>query len=102
MHVRTTMGALLWVDPVAHASECRRFDSYVVPGPGAEDCDLFTGAIGALALTAPLRPGAATRIPGPVKVVSAGYSVVSGPRELKGVIEPAGRAVAMSHLSPLQ
>nr|VTP03813.1 hypothetical protein BIN_B_05271 [Mycobacterium riyadhense] len=29
-----------------HASECRRFDSYVVKGPGATDCDFFTGAIG--------------------------------------------------------
>jgi hypothetical protein len=35
VHVRTTIGALLWVDPVVHASECRRFDSYVVRGPGA-------------------------------------------------------------------
>jgi hypothetical protein len=35
VHVRTTIGALLWLDPVVHASECRRFDSYVVRGPGA-------------------------------------------------------------------
>jgi hypothetical protein len=35
VHVRTTIGALLWVDPVVHASECRGFDSYVVRGPGA-------------------------------------------------------------------
>lgn len=35
MHVPTTIGALLWVDPVVHASECGRFDSYVAPGPGA-------------------------------------------------------------------
>jgi hypothetical protein len=36
----------LWVDPVVHAAECRRFDSYVVKGPGAGDCDFFAGAIG--------------------------------------------------------
>ncbi len=28
-------GGALWVDPVVHASGCRRFDSYVVRGPGA-------------------------------------------------------------------
>ena len=38
--------AALWVDPAVHADECRRFDSYVVKGPGPEDCDFFTGAIG--------------------------------------------------------
>jgi hypothetical protein len=27
----------LWVDPAAHANECRRFDSYVVKGPGPDD-----------------------------------------------------------------
>ncbi|ORJ52739.1 hypothetical protein MJO58_27880 (plasmid) [Mycobacterium lentiflavum] len=36
----------LWVDPVVHADECRRFDSYIVQGPDADDCDFFTGAIG--------------------------------------------------------
>ena len=36
----------LWVDPAVHADECRRFDSYVVKGPGPDDCDFFTGAIG--------------------------------------------------------
>jgi hypothetical protein len=40
------VGVALWVDPVVHASECRRFDSYVVKGPGANDCDIFVGAIG--------------------------------------------------------
>jgi hypothetical protein len=38
--------AALWVDPAVHADECRRFDSYVVKGPGPDDCDFFTGAIG--------------------------------------------------------
>jgi hypothetical protein len=36
----------LWVDPEVHVAECRRFDSYVVKGPGPDDCDFFTGAIG--------------------------------------------------------
>jgi hypothetical protein len=36
----------LWVDPAVHAEECRRFDSYVVRGPGPNDCDFFVGAIG--------------------------------------------------------
>jgi hypothetical protein len=36
----------LWVDPAVHRAECRRFDSYVVKGPTADDCDFFTGAIG--------------------------------------------------------
>lgn len=36
----------LWVDPAVHGDECRRFDTYVVAGPGADDCDFFTGAIG--------------------------------------------------------
>jgi hypothetical protein len=38
--------AALWVDPAVHADERRRFDSYVVKGPGPDDCDFFTGAIG--------------------------------------------------------
>jgi hypothetical protein len=37
----------LWVDPAVHRAECRRFDSYVVKGPTADDRDFFTGAIGA-------------------------------------------------------
>ena len=44
--MRTDLGTALWVDPAVHASECRRFDSYVVKGPGVGDCDFFTGAIG--------------------------------------------------------
>jgi hypothetical protein len=44
--MRGSAGSALWVDPVAHASECRRFDSYVVKGPNAFNCDVFTGAIG--------------------------------------------------------
>jgi hypothetical protein len=40
------VGVALWVDPVVHAAECQRFDSYVVKGPRASDCDIFTGAIG--------------------------------------------------------
>ena len=40
------MGVALWVVPVVHASECRRFDSYVVEGPREEDCEFFIGAIG--------------------------------------------------------
>lgn len=39
-------GVPLWVDPVVHADEWRRFDSYVVQGPDPDDCDFFTGAIG--------------------------------------------------------
>jgi hypothetical protein len=38
--------AALWVDPAVHAEECRRFDSFVVRGPGFDDCDFFVGAIG--------------------------------------------------------
>ena len=34
------------MDPAVHAEECRRFDSYVVRGPGPNDCDFFVGAIG--------------------------------------------------------
>ncbi len=44
--VRGDRGILLWVDPVVHEAECRRFDSYVVKGPGPNDCDFFVGAIG--------------------------------------------------------
>jgi len=44
--VPANVGVALWVDPVVHASECRRFDSYVVKGPRPEDCEFFTGAIG--------------------------------------------------------
>jgi hypothetical protein len=44
--VRANVGVALWVDPVVHASECRRFDSYVVKGPREEDCEFFIGAIG--------------------------------------------------------
>jgi hypothetical protein len=36
----------LWVDPAVHRAECRRFDSYVMKGSTADDCDFFTGAIG--------------------------------------------------------
>lgn len=36
----------LWVDPDVHGAECRRFDSFVVKGATADDCDFFTGAIG--------------------------------------------------------
>jgi hypothetical protein len=36
----------LCVDPAIHRAECRRFDSYVLKGPTADDCDFFTGAIG--------------------------------------------------------
>jgi hypothetical protein len=46
VRVRAHVGVALWVDPVVHASECSRFDSYVVKGPRAEDCEFFTGAIG--------------------------------------------------------
>ena len=44
--MRFEPGMPLWVDSVVHADECRRFDSYVVQGPDASDCDFFTGAIG--------------------------------------------------------
>lgn len=40
-------GAALWVDPVVHAEECRRFDARVVEGPREQDCSLFAGGIGA-------------------------------------------------------
>jgi hypothetical protein len=39
--------AALWVDPVAHAAGCRRFDAYVVEGPRERDCSVFRGGIGA-------------------------------------------------------
>ena len=38
---------LLVVDPRVHAGEIARFTSHVVCGPGASDCDIWTGAIGA-------------------------------------------------------
>jgi hypothetical protein len=44
--VRADAGMPLWVDPAVHLAECRRFDSYVVKCPTADDCDFFTGAIG--------------------------------------------------------
>ncbi|WP_231108100.1 hypothetical protein [Mycobacterium avium] len=44
--MRADAGMPLWVDPDVHVAECQRFDSYVVEGPKAEDCDFFTGAIG--------------------------------------------------------
>ena len=40
-------GEPLVVDAQAHAEELRRFASYVVRGPGAEDCAVWVGAIGA-------------------------------------------------------
>ena len=46
VRVRAHVGVALWVDPVVHASECSRLDSYVVKGPRAEDPEFFTGAIG--------------------------------------------------------
>lgn len=36
----------LVVDPVAHAEELARFEAHVVRGPGAEDCAIWTGAVG--------------------------------------------------------
>ncbi|GLB92989.1 hypothetical protein [Mycobacterium kiyosense] len=36
----------LVVDPVAHAEELARFAAHVVRGPGAEDCAIWTGAVG--------------------------------------------------------
>ncbi|WP_425437059.1 hypothetical protein [Mycobacterium aquaticum] len=36
----------LVVNPVIHAAELRRFESDIVRGPGAEDCAIWTGAIG--------------------------------------------------------
>jgi len=44
--------ALVWaeplvVDPDAHADERVRFESNVVRGPGADDCAIWVGAIGA-------------------------------------------------------
>jgi hypothetical protein len=44
--------ALVWVeplvvDPEAHADELARFESNVVRGPGADDCAIWVGAIGA-------------------------------------------------------
>ncbi len=44
--VPTAVGIALWVDPVLHANESRRFDSFVVRGHYERDCDFFTGAIG--------------------------------------------------------
>ncbi|WP_230589214.1 hypothetical protein [Mycobacterium kansasii] len=44
--MRGDLRVALWVDSTVHAAECRRFDSYVVKGPHAEDCDFFIGAIG--------------------------------------------------------
>ncbi|MGO9155436.1 hypothetical protein [Mycobacterium sp.] len=44
--MRADPGQPLWVDPDVHVAECRRFDSFVVEGPTADDCDFFTGAIG--------------------------------------------------------
>jgi hypothetical protein len=37
----------LVVDRRLHAEELRRFESYVVAGPGADDCAIWVGAIGA-------------------------------------------------------
>jgi hypothetical protein len=37
----------LVVDPDAHAEELARFGSNVVCGPGADDCAIWVGAIGA-------------------------------------------------------
>jgi hypothetical protein len=37
----------LVVDRRIHAEELRRFDSNVVRGPGADDCAIWTGAVGA-------------------------------------------------------
>ena len=39
--------APLVVDPKAHAAELARFESNVVRGPGADDCAIWVGAIGA-------------------------------------------------------
>jgi hypothetical protein len=44
--------ALVWVEPLvvdpdAHADELARFESNVVCGPGADDCAIWVGAIGA-------------------------------------------------------
>jgi hypothetical protein len=39
--------AALWVDPVVHAAECRRFDTRVVEGPREQDCSVFSGGVGA-------------------------------------------------------
>lgn len=36
----------LWVDPVVHASECKRFDSMIAIGPTSTDCDIWVRAIG--------------------------------------------------------
>jgi hypothetical protein len=38
--------AALWVNPVLHAAECRRFDARVVEGPREQDCSIFNAAIG--------------------------------------------------------
>src|SRR5262245_43176826 len=37
----------LIVDPAAQAAELRRFASWVVCGPGVDDCAIWVGAIGA-------------------------------------------------------
>jgi hypothetical protein len=37
----------LVVDRRLHAEELRRFESHVVAGPGADDCAICVGAIGA-------------------------------------------------------
>ena len=44
--MRADVGVALWVHPGVHVAECRRFDSYVVKGPGPEDFDFFSSAIG--------------------------------------------------------
>jgi hypothetical protein len=36
----------LWVDTAVHGVACGQFDSYVVKGPGPDNRDFFTGAIG--------------------------------------------------------
>ena len=45
-HIEHGAVASLWVDPLVHASECARFQSYIVAGPTAGDCDIWRGAIG--------------------------------------------------------